>query len=101
MDIFTKKAKVRSQEKTYDKNNMPCTNQRILARSSREGECGYGYDYDCARSYELEREFSFFVNLSYIMSDSSYNSRGLNFDPMWDGLAAGPASTSGTRWGSV
>ena len=83
MDIFTKKAKVRSEQKTYDKNNMLMQKSKDIrakfARNSCECECRYGCEYDCARGCEFERDFGFFLmNLRYIMTDSSYNSCRLN-----------------------
>ena len=60
MDIFTNKAKVRSEQKTYDKNSMLMQKSSDIRANFAECECRYGCEYDCARGCEFERELGFF-----------------------------------------
>ena len=84
VDMVTEKAKVRSQQKTYDKNNMLTRKAKdIRAKLSRSShECEGTYECEFSGEFRLRMRMRIrilFANLSYIMTYSSYKLRGTNF----------------------
>ena len=76
MDIFKKKAKVKAEQKTYDKNSMLMHKSKDIRANANADADGNTIAHEVANS---NANSVFFVNSSYIMTDSSYNSRPLNF----------------------
>ena len=76
LDMVTEKAKVRSEQKTYDKNNM-------LTRKAKDIRAKFAVKAHMNGEFKLRmrtRIRILFAKLSYIMTYSSYKLRGTNFD---------------------
>ena len=67
VDMVTEKAKVRSEQKTYDKNNMLTRKAKDIAQSSREvranAKAHMNANLVANLGCECEREFEFYLRI--------------------------------------